>query len=344
MRALDWLLVCVPAAIVLHLVGAGATLVFLTSAAALIPVSALLGKATVQLGTHLGPRLGGLLNVTLGNAAELIIAIAAIRAGLPELVKASVSGSILGNLLLVLGVSLLVGGLRHGRQSFDAGLASASATMMTIAVIALAIPAVFSTGPHRIAGGREWLSMGVAVVLMAIYVLYVVYTVFGGKARRPAEGRRAEWSVGRAAVTLVGAAAAAAVLSELLVGVVEPVGEAWGLTQLFLGVMIMPLVGNVAEQWTAIAAAARDDMDLSLAISTGSCVQVALFVAPILVFVSAVLGRPLLLQFNAYELAALAGADAVAMFIALAGESNWLEGAQLLAVYLIVGIGFFFLA
>lgn len=343
------LLLLVPVALALSLFGAGHTWVFVTAALALIPVSGLLGRATEELATHMGPRIGGLLNVTLGNLAELIITIAAIRQGLLELVKASISGSILGNILLVLGASLLVGGLRHGRQKFDAHLAGISSTMMTLAVVALVIPAIFSLGPHQVTvQSTEFLSIGVAVVLLVLYGLYVAYSLFLHREPvatvPPIEEHKAEWSLRLALGALVLTTLAAVAMSEILVETIEPVVESWGLTELFVGVIIVPIIGNAAEHWAAVQAAAVDKMDLSINIAIGSTLQIALFVAPALVFISLLFGQPLQLLFNQYELTALVGAIAVATLISIDGESNWVEGAQLLAVYLIAGIGFFLLS
>lgn len=348
MRFLYGLLLLVPVAVGLRVAGVGHTWIFLASAAALIPLSALLGNATEELAAHTGPRVGGLLNVTLGNAAELIITVAAIREGLLDLVKASIAGSILGNILLVLGASLLVGGLRHGQQKFDAQNAGMASTMMTLAVAALAIPAVFTFGPHRVTGlESELLSIGVAVVLMVLYALYVLFTIFlqpDEAAGAPHGEGKVQWSVRTSLAVLAAGTVGAVAMSELLVEAVEPVAASWGLTELFLGVILVPLIGNAAEHWAAVQAAANDQMDLSIGIAIGSSLQVALFVAPLLVFVSLLLGNPLQLVFNEYELTALIGAVVVATLISVDGESNWVEGAQLLAVYLIAGMGFLFLS
>ncbi len=349
MRLLLTLLILAPIALALRIAGADSGWIFLTSAAALIPLSAFLGRATEELALQSGPQLGALLNVTLGNAAELIIAIVAIRKGLPLLVKASISGSILGNVLLVLGTSLVAGGVRNGRQRFDVHLAGIASTMMTLAVVALVIPALFRLGPHRIHDRQlELFSIGVALVLLTIYGLYVLYTVVR---RAPAPGAepagataRPRWSGTFALGVLAAATAGAVVMSELLIDVVEPVVQRWGVTELFLGFIVVPIVGNTAEHFAAVQAAVRDQMDLSLGIAIGSSLQVALFVAPLLVLVSLALGRPVPLVFNEYELAALAGGVAVASFIAIDGESNWVEGVQLVALYVIVGLGFFFLS
>ncbi|HEX7102062.1 MAG TPA: calcium/proton exchanger [Nitrolancea sp.] len=346
MKILYYLLILVPVAIILQLVGAGHTWIFITSALALVPLAALLGDATEQVAEHTGARVGGLLNATFGNAAELIITIVAIQRGLIELAKASISGSIIGNILLVLGASLLVGGLKNGRQHFNAHIAGVSSTMMTLAVVALMIPAVFSLGPHQVSDTHtENLSIGVAIVLLILYALFVAYTIFmqpadetSGHAEKPA--RSLWYSIGLLVATTV----AVVVMSEVLIRNVEPVIESWGLSELFLGVILIPIIGNVAEHFVAVTSAYRNQMDLSLGIAVGSSLQVALFVAPVLVFVSLLLGNKMSLVFNGYELAALAGATIVAVFISIDGESNWLEGAQLLAVYAIVGLGFYYLS
>lgn len=368
MRVLYVLLVLVPVTIALELLGAGPTWVFLAAAAALIPVSATLGKATEELAVHTGPRIGGLLNVTLGNAAELIITLAAIRADLFDLVRASIAGSILGNILLVLGASLLFGGLRHGRQRFDAHLAGITSTMMTLAVVALVLPGVFTQGPNQIPESRvEALSLIVASVLLLLYVLYLLYTIVlptRGRATTsdpgdpagpaaveamasgpaPSKPAHAEWSLWFGLGVLAASTVAAVVMSELLIGAIEPVALEWGITELFLGVILVPLVGNVAEHVAAVFAAMRNQMDLSLTIALGSSLQIALFVAPILTFVSLALGHPLTLVFNFYELTAMGAAVVIATLIAVDGESNWVEGAQLLAVYAMAGVGFFLLS
>jgi Ca2+:H+ antiporter len=351
MKFLYPLLALVPIALLLDFVfHAPGTVIFVVSGLALVPLAALLGQATEQLAIYTGPRIGALIQSTLGNAAELIITIVAIRAGLLAVVKASITGSILGNVLLVLGASLLLGGTKHGQQRFDRNLAGTSSTMMTLAVAALAIPAIFSIGGEKLDGIRiEELSVGVAIVLILVYVCYLAMVVFGVGNRRGtapaehAEEETPEWSRTRAIVTLVLATLAIVAMSEILVGSIEEVGRTWGLTEAFLGVMIVPLIGNVAENLVAVQAALANKMDLSLSISLGSSLQIALFVAPVLVFVSLLAGHPLSLLFNVYELGALAVAVGIATFIAMDGESNWLEGVQLLAIYAIIGVAFFLL-
>ena len=348
MKYLYGLLILVPVALLLDFaLHADPTWVFLSSALALVPLAALLGQATEQLAIYTGPRVGALVQATLGNAAELIITVVALRAGLLEVVKASITGSILGNILTVLGLSLLLGGIRHGTQRFDRAMAGTSSTMMALAIAGLVIPAIFSIGRERLDETRiEELSVGVAILLVIVYVCYLAFSIFGlgqGGGERAPHEETASWSRARAIATLVAATLAIVAMSEVLVGSIEAVGRTWGLTETFLGVMIVPLVGNVAENLIAVQFAAANKMDLSLGISLGSSLQVALFVAPVLVFVSLLVGHPLSLLFNVYELGALAVAVGIAAFIAMDGESNWLEGVQLLAVYVIVGIAFFLL-
>jgi Ca2+:H+ antiporter len=344
MKYISILLILVPVSIVASFLGWDQRVVFLSSALGIVPLAWILGKATEELAAHTGPRVGGLLNATLGNAAELIIAIFAIRAGLLDLVKASITGSILGNILLVLGLSVLLGGLRNGVQRFDRTEAGLNATSMTLAVIALLIPSIFGLRlPTEIReAAAEWLSLGVAVVMIVVYVLSVSYSfLVGGRGSMADEHAVATWSVRRAVLILLLATVFVAWLSEILVSAVRPVVETLGITEFFLGVIIIPLVGNVAEHLVAVQAAWKNEMDLSLAISVGSSMQIALFVAPVLVFISLAMGNPLTLIFNEFELLALAAAVIIAAFISLDGESNWLEGAQLLAVYLILVLAFF---
>jgi len=345
MKYVNVLLIFVPISIVGAFLNWDERLVFFSSALGILPLAWVLGQATEELAAHTGPRVGGLLNATLGNAAELIITIFAIREGLLELVKASITGSILGNILLVLGLSVLLGGLRNGLQRFDRTEAGLSATMMTLAIIALLIPSIFG---HAIEiqdhAAVEWLSLGVAVVMIAIYVLSLVYSFRSTRGQSLAgEHAGAIWSVRKAVIILVAATLFVAWLSEILVSAVEPVTESLGITEFFLGVVLIPLVGNVPDHLVAVQSSWKNKMDLSLAISLGSSMQIALFVAPLLVFISLAMGNPLTLIFNQFELLALAAAVGIAALISLDGESNWLEGAQLLAVYVIVALAFFFL-
>ncbi|WP_322802311.1 calcium/proton exchanger [Thermoflexus sp.] len=337
------LLIAVPLAVLAAVGNAGPIPVLILSALALIPLAALIGEATEELAARTGPVVGGLLNATLGNAAELIIALAGIRAGLLDLVKASITGSILGNLLLVMGLSLLVGGWRHGLQRFSRQRAGVLTTMTILAFIALGIPSLFS---HTIAVHHpeavETMSLGVAGLMLALYGLSVLYTL---RAREPLAAHppsHTRWTLPQALGVLAVATIGVVGMSELLVHALEPTLHILGLTELFVGIILIPLVGNVAEHLVAVQMAAENQMDLSLEIAVGSSLQIALLVAPALVFASLALGRPMDLVFHPLELVAMMMAGAIAAFIALDGETNWLEGAQLLAVYGMLGIAFFF--
>jgi len=321
-----------------------------------VPLAGFMGKATEELAVYTGPKLGGLLNATLGNAAELIITIVAIRTGamhpelregLMTLVKASITGSIIGNLLLILGFSMLLGGIRHGIQKFDRTQAGVNSTMLILAIIALAIPSFFSGAIDEVNHiGVEYLSIGVAVVMMIVYALSILFSFRIANTQdelAQAHEHHPSWSITTSVIVLIASTAGIAYLSELLVGSVEPVGTQLGISEFFLGIILIPLVGNVAEHVVAVQVAIKNKMELSLAISLGSSLQIALFVAPLLVFISLLMGNPLTLTFNSFEIIALVGAGLISALIALDGESNWLEGAQLLGVYVIIGIAFFFL-
>jgi Ca2+:H+ antiporter len=360
LKFLNVLLIFAVVAIVADLMGWSPTLVFVASGLAMIPLAGSMGKATESLAVHTGPRLGGLLNATLGNAAELIITVMALREGLLnpainehmlELVRASLTGSIMGNILLVLGLSVLVGGLRHGVQKFDRSHAGTNATMLMLAVAALIIPSIFSHSIEIVNHDAvEYLSLGVAGVMIVLYVLALVYQLRDPKAHTyeddeyvAAEIDAPHWSVTKAILLLLIATGAIIWMSELLVGTVEHVVLELGVTQFFVGIILIPLIGNVAEHLVAVTVAAKNQMELSLAISVGSSLQIALFVAPLLVFISLLMGNPLTLVFNQFELIALMAAVLIAGLVSLDGESNWLEGAMLLAIYIIIALGFFWL-
>ncbi len=340
---MNYLLLAIPLAVLAQTMGWGPLWTFVFAAAGMIPLAGLLGSATEALAGHMGPRLGGLLNATMGNAAELIITIFAIKEGLLEVVKASITGSILGNILLVLGTSFIVGGVKHGKQHFERTEAGHKATLLLLALIALGIPSLFGHAIDEIHHANvESLSLSTAVVMMAIYILWLVYTMSNGDSTRhpPAEE---EWSVKTAIAVLIVATVGLAYLSEMLVGTLEPVLEIIGWTEFFVGVIIIPILGNVAEHFVAIQVARDDLMDLSLEIALGSSLQIALFVAPLLVFISLLMGHPLTLSFDSFELSALGAGAFIAGMVAQDGESTWLEGAQLVAVYLILALAFFFL-
>jgi Ca2+:H+ antiporter len=335
-----------PIAFALEFLHAPPTAIFVVSALALVPLAAILGRATEEVAIYTGPKVGALLNATLGNAAELIITIVALNAGLITVVKASIAGSIIGNILVVLGFSLFLGGLRNGVQVFDARTAGVNANMMALAVIALTVPAVFALGSENIRPQPEdsqLISDGLAVVLIVLYALYLLYSLRREAGAPPApEHHGASMKLPVALGILAAATILIVFMSEFLVGAVEPTAEEWGLSELFIGVVLVPLVGNIAEHIVAVQVAIQNKMELSLGIAVGSGLQIALFVAPVLVLAGVVLGQPMNLIFNAYELAGLVGAAVIASLISVDGESNWLEGAQLIGLYLMLGVAFFF--
>jgi Ca2+:H+ antiporter len=348
----------IPLAVVLEVVGATAGLVFAVSALGIIPTAALMGIATEELAARSGPGIGGLLNVTFGNAPELIIALFALGEGLHEVVKASVVGSIIGNVLLVLGASMLVGGLGRERQTFSITAASVQSTMLFLAAGALLMPAIFELveGQGLPAPGAELieydstvehLSLAVAIVLATTYVAGLVFSlrthrdIFNPPYTE--EEERYGWSVRRSVLMLFIAGVAVGVMSEILVGSISEASESIGLSEFFIGVIVVAIVGNAAEHWVAVLVAYKNKMDLAVNIAIGSSAQVALFVAPVLVIASFWLGpAPLALVFNGFELGAILLAILIANFVTRDGESNWFEGAQLLALYAILGIAFFY--
>jgi Ca2+:H+ antiporter len=343
------LLLFVPAAIAAELLHAAPVVVFGLSALAIVPLAGFLGRATEELSSYTGPTFGGLLNATLGNLAELIIAIFALRAGLVELVKASITGSILGNLLLVLGVSLLAGGLKHKTQRFSVALAGLSGALLVLAVIGLVIPALFhATHVDPTRELTRHVSLGVAVLLIVGYGLSLLYTmgthraVFGA-AKDVQEARHPEpWSKRRSITVLLASAAFVGWLSEILVGSTEAAIQHIGLSELFVGLIVIPIIGNAAEHSSAVLMAMKNRMDLAVSIAVGSSEQVALLIAPVLVFVGVALGQPMDLAFSAFEVVSVALAVAVASAVMRDAESNWLEGAFLLLVYGMLAVAFFY--
>jgi Ca2+:H+ antiporter len=349
----------IPVAIVLELVHADAVLIFAASALGVIPTAALMGRATEELAARSGPGIGGFLNVTFGNAPELIIALFALGAGLHEVVKASVAGSILGNILLVLGVSMLAGGLRRDRQYFEARAASAQSLMLLLAAVALIMPAIFEliSGPG-LPGPTEravdfpanvtTLSIGVAVVLLVSYAAGLVFSLKTHKdlfnpSHEEEDHGGEPWTVRRSVIMLAGAGVAVGVMSEILVSSITEASESLGLSPFFVGVIVVAVVGNAAEHWVAVYFAVKDKVGLAVNIAVGSAAQIALFVAPVLVLASFFIGPfPMALVFNGFELGAIVLAILIADEITQRGESTWYEGLQLLAIYAVLGLTFFF--
>jgi Ca2+:H+ antiporter len=350
--SLNWLLIFVPIAIALRFwPGANDTALFACSALAIIPLAGLIGCATEALAARAGAAIGGLLNVTFGNAAELIIALIALSKGLTSVVKASITGSIIGNVLLVLGLSALLGGAKYREQHFNRTAVRTSAISLSLAAIALIIPTVFHAASR--AGPTGWsatteqrLSLGIAAVLFLTYACVLTFTLkthkqhFGAAGSKESDG---EWSQSKAIIVLLVATAFVAVLSEFLVGSIENVRTSLGLTEVFIGVIIVAIVGNAAEHSTAVTMALKNQMDLSVGIAVGSSLQIALFVAPVLVFVSYAFGQPMDLEFTMPEIVAVVVSVYILFQIGGDGETNWIEGVQLLSLYLILGILFFYL-
>ncbi|HEV3467704.1 MAG TPA: calcium/proton exchanger [Pyrinomonadaceae bacterium] len=371
--SLNWLLVFVPVAAALRFVPGleNPTALFIVSCLAIIPLAGWMGRATEHLAEHLGQGVGGLLNATFGNAAELIIALFALSKGLTGVVKASITGSIIGNILLVLGLSLLGGGLKYEKQQFNRTAAGVSATALTLAAIALIIPTVFHQVADDVpvaAGGwtpekEQGLSLAIAVVLFLTYALTLVFTLvthrslFGGdeahdvageagaeRTRMEAEqGAHAPWSVRKALTVLLVATAFVALISEFLVGAIEGARGELGLTEVFVGVIVVAIVGNAAEHSSAVLMALRNKMDIAIGIAVGSSLQIALFVAPVLLFASYLFGAPMNLEFTVPEVVAVVASIIIVEQISSDGESNWIEGLQLLSVYAILAILFYFL-
>jgi Ca2+:H+ antiporter len=404
-RWLYLLLIAAPLALILRAAGAGPLTVFVVAALGLIPLAGLIGLATEALAERVGPTIGGLLNATFGNAAEIIIGLTALAAGLPDVVRASLAGSIIGNSLLVLGTAMVVGGWRYRRQLFDARTAGQYASMLALVVAGLAIPSLLWTVGEggrlgqAVVRGDEFhrLSIGVSVILLACYVAYIAYTVFGLRshpdsimrptvaepediqdivdtgntentedsehgmgatrpAKRQAHGAGASgrstlsariavlWHAGvwLPIAVLAAVTATTAIVSETLVGTIEPLTDQVGLNPFFVGLIILPIVGNAAEHFTAITSAAHNHMEIAMAITAGSSIQIALLATPVLVFAGALIGAPLDLNFSLLEVAIFGFVAGLYALISLDGESTWLEGVLLCAFYLILAVGTFF--
>jgi Ca2+:H+ antiporter len=320
---------------------------FFLSALAIIPLAKLLGDGTEALAARTSPALGGILNATFGNATELIISLFALRAGLIELVKASITGSIIGNLLLVLGAAIFAGGLKYKIQKFNQTMARASASTLLLAVIALIIPAIFLQSAPRV-GSRiiEELSIFVAIFMLIVYFAGLLFTLhthkhLSNKEDEPSQGLG--WSTRKSILILLGSTLAVAWMSEILVGSIEPIIKHLGWTELFIGVIVVAIIGNAAEHTSAVMMATKNKMDIALQISIGSATQIVMFVAPVLVLVSLLFREPMSLVFTSFELVAIILAVLISNLVTADGESNWLEGIQLLMAYAIMAVAFFFL-
>ena len=347
----------IPVAVALELAGVSAVVVFAASALGIIPTAALMGRATEELAARSGPGIGGLLNVTFGNAPELIIALFALGQGLQEVVKASIVGSIIGNILLVMGAAMLAGGLRRDKQTFSKTGAAIQSSMLMLAAAALVMPAIFelvegqglpkpSDEAVHYGGTVEHLSLAVAIVLIVTYCLGLLFSL---KTHRDIFNPEYEdedswgWSVRTSVIALAIAGVLVGVMSEVLVGSITEASESIGLSEFFIGVIVVAIVGNAAEHWVAVLVAMKNKMDLAVNIAIGSSGQVALFVAPVLVIASFFIGPyPLALVFNGFELGGILLAIMIANYVTNDGESTWFEGVQLLAVYVVFGLAFYF--
>ncbi len=343
--ALYGLLVFVPISIGLEVAHADPTWIFVTSGISIVPLAGIMGLATEHLAHRLGPGIGGLLNATFGNAAELIIAGIALHRGLIGVVKASITGSIIGNILLVLGLAMFLGGFRFKRQTFNRTAASLGGTLLSLCVIGMVVPALFHFVAPSEAVGREMeLSLWISIILFVAYVLSLIFMLRTHQHLYAGEEEHGEtlWSTRKSGLVLLGATAGVAVESEFLVGSVVETSERFGLSEVFVGVILVAIVGNAAEHSTAVLVALKNKMGLAVNIAVGSSIQVALFVAPTLVFLSYAFGTPMDLVFTEFEVLAVILSIVVANNVCHDGESNWMEGVLLLAVYLILGVAFYY--
>ncbi|CEO25925.1 calcium/proton exchanger [Paraclostridium sordellii] len=347
MKILKYLLIFIPISIIGEFMHLPPTVMFVLAALSIIPLAGLMGEATEEISFYTGPKIGGFLNATFGNATELIISFFALKAGLFEVVKASIAGSVIGNILLVLGASMLFGGLKHKNQTFNKKVIEVSSSMLLFAVIGLCIPAIFThtIDPKLLNTRYEGLSIVVAIIMFAIYILSLVFSFFTHKdiySIDHEEEGSAKWSLKKSIIILAIATILIAIESEFLVSGVDSITATLGLSEFFVGIILIPIIGNAAEHSTAIVMAMKNKMDVSVEIAVGSSLQIILFVAPVLIFLS-LLFTPMSIVFNQFELVSLIVSVLIVNRVASDGESNWLEGVQLLSAYLIIAAGFFIL-
>ena len=352
--SINWLLVFIPTSVVLDYVHVPPPVLFFSAALAIVPVARLIVLSTEQLATRTGDAIGGLLNATYGNAPELIIALVALRAGFPDMVRASIIGAILANLMLATGVAFFIGGLSRHTQEYNAGAARLYSSMMLISAVSLGVPSAFNRffSPEATVYEEKLVNLGTAVVLLTAYALYLVFllkthpdffeSVSVSEVEHGHDGP--QWSVGRAIASLLGASVLAALMSEILVGAAEGTGKALGMSEVFIGIVFLAIIGGAAESGSAIAMARKNKLALTVGIAMGSSIQIALFVAPVLVLASIFIGpQPLELSFSRAELGTLFLAVLVGAFVAGDGRSNWYKGVQLVMMYVMIAILFYFL-
>ena len=349
---MNWLLLFIPLTIGLeHLAHVSAPVLFFMAAIAIIPIAALIVRATEQIAVRTGDAIGGLLNATFGNAPELIIALVALKAGYLDMVRASLVGAILANLLLALGVGFLTGGIRYHEQRFNPTAARAYSSMMFLAAVSMTVPSAFSRifAPNEVIRQEQLLNIGIAIMLLVAYGLYILFslrthtsTFASLESEEVASHHGEQWSVARAVISLLVASALAAWMSEILVGAAEATGKALGMSQVFIGIVFVAVVGGAAESGSAVAMARKNKMDLSVGIALGSCIQIALFVAPLLVLASYFIApHPLELAFSRAEIGSLFMAVLIGALVCGDGQSNWYKGVQLITVYAIIALMFY---
>lgn len=347
-KAVYLLLLFIPASFAAEYAHVSPVARFVIAALGIIPLAGLIGRATEHLAKRTGAGIGSFLNATFGNAAELIICFFALKAGLHDVVKASITGAIIGNLLLVMGAAFLIGGLKREKQAFNKTAAGLSSTLLLLSAIALVVPALF----HSITGGatalsEHELSMTISIILFTVYILSLLFSfkthkhLYVGEPAAEESGK--SWSVGMSVGVLLATAVGLAFMSEFLVAAIEPAAKAAGMSQIFVGVILVAIIGNAVEHFSAVTFAVKDQMDVTLGIALGGSQQMAMFVAPVLVFASYLTAKPMDLNFNLFEVAAVLLAVLSVKFVSTDGESNWMEGVLLVAVYLILAIAFYFL-
>ena len=348
MKILKFMLLFVPISFIGKFLNFSPTIMFILAALSIIPLAGIMGEGTEEISSYTGPKIGGFLNATFGNATELIISFFALKSGLFEVVKSSIAGSIIGNILLVLGASMFIGGLKHKTQNFNINVVEITSSMLLFSLIGLCVPAFFThtINPNLLNTRYEGLSLVVAIVMFILYILSLIFSFFTHKdlyaTTTEEEGHESKWSLKKSIAILIIATVIIAIESEFLVGGIEDITSKLGLSEFFVGIILIPIIGNAAEHSTAITMALKNKMDVAIEIALGSSLQIILFVAPVLIFLS-LLFTPMSIIFNPFELVSLIASVIIANKVASDGQSNWLEGAQLMAVYFIIAAGFFIL-
>lgn len=353
MKYLNILLVFIPVTFIAKLMGMNEGIIFLFSCFSIVPLAVIIGDATEQVALYTGPKIGGLLNATMGNVPELLIGIFAVKAGLYNLVLASMAGSIMGNILLVLGFSIFLGGLKFKFQSFNKSIARSNFTMIFFAAMSIIIPFAFNYAVRGHANATEsidFLSAGIAMVMIIIYILGLIYSLITHRnvftkheEHDEADEEKPEWSLSKSVIVLAAATFFVAIQSETLVATVEHTVQQFGLPETFIGIILIPILGNVAEHASAMIMAVNNKVDISIEIAVGSSMQIALFVAPILVLLSFILGNPMPYVFNMFQVVSILISIGMSLYVFQDGRTNWLEGILLIGCYMILGMAFFFL-